>query len=63
MKMYELMNIFPILTGICKKAAKGFFYLHLKNSEKAFTFWTATNGKKLNMCTRASENFQGCLPQ
>ena len=34
MKIYELMNIFPILTGIPQKAAKGHFLFSLKNSQK-----------------------------
>ena len=41
-KIYELINTFPILTGIPQKAAKGHFYLHWKIVKKAFTFCTAT---------------------
>ena len=43
MEMYELMSIFPILTGILQKAAKGHFLFALKKTViKAFMFWTAT---------------------
>ena len=39
MKMYELMSIFPILTGILQKAAKGRFLITLKKTViKAFMF-------------------------
>ena len=41
MTMYELMNIFPILTGIPqKKLQKVIFYFHWKTVKKAFSFWT-----------------------
>ena len=42
-KMYELMNIFPILTGIPQKSCKRSFFIYTgKTVKKAFTFWTAT---------------------
>ena len=41
MKMYELMNIFPILTGIPQKSCKRSFFIFTEQTvKKAFTFWT-----------------------
>ena len=34
MKMYELINIFPILTGIPQKSCKRSFLFTLENSQK-----------------------------
>ena len=43
MKMYELMNIFPILTGILQKSCKRSFFIYTEQTvKKAFTFWTTT---------------------
>ena len=39
--LYELMNIFLILTGIPqKKVQKVIIYFHWKTVKKAFSFWT-----------------------
>ena len=42
-KMYELMSIFPILTGILQKSCKRLFFIYTEKTViKAFMFWTAT---------------------
>ena len=41
LKMYEFMNIFPILTGIPQKSCKRSFFIFTEQTfKKAFMFWT-----------------------
>ena len=43
MKIYELMSIFPILTGILQKSCKWSLFIYTEKTViKAFMFWTAT---------------------
>ena len=43
LKMYEFMNIFPILTWILQKSCKRSFFIFTEQTvKKAFTFWTTT---------------------
>ena len=41
LKMYEFMNIFPILTWILQKSCKRSFFIFTEQTvKKSFTFWT-----------------------
>ena len=49
MKMYELMNIFPILTGIPQKSCKRSFSIFIKKqSKRPFCFELVLSSKCIN---------------